>query len=233
MGRRNTARTLLAALICAGTVALGSVAAHAAGSTVILGAAKVAQASCPTDCLVEADVTGFQTSIGSIRNPFVVPADGNLVAWSLKLGKPKKPDRRAFNKEFGTPTARLAVLRRVGTSTPPRYKLLRQSPAENLGPFFGTTTTFSLTRPLPVKKDNVVALTIPSWAPALAVSQGNATKWQASRRPTGKRGGCTDDEGRANVDAGAPQVNKGRQQPYGCSYEGARLLYSASFVSDG
>lgn len=232
MSRRNTTRTIFAALVCAGAVALGSVAANAATSTIILGAAKVAEASCPDNCLVEADVTGVQTSIGNIRNPFMVPADGNLVAWSIKLGKPKKPDRRAFNKEFGPATARLAVLRRVGTSNPPRYKLLRQSPVEDLGPFFGSTTTFSLTTPLPVKKDNIVALTIPSWAPALAVAQSNSTKWLASRRPTRKRGGCTDDEGRANVDAGAPQVKKGRQQPYGCSYQGARLLYSATFVSD-
>ena len=35
-----------------------------------------------------------------------------------------------------------------GTSNPTRYKLLRQSPVENLGPFFGATTTFSLDLPL-------------------------------------------------------------------------------------
>ena len=28
------------------------------------------------------------------------------------------------------------------------------------------------------------------------------------------------------------QVKKGSQRPYGCSYSGARLLYSAQFVSD-
>ena len=54
----------------------------------------------------------------------------------------------------------------------------------------------------------------------------------ASRRPTKKRGGCTDDEGRANVDAGAPQAKKGTQRPYGCTYNSARLLYSATFVPD-
>lgn len=233
MSLRNSARALLAALVCAGAVALGTSAAGAQQSKVILGAAKVAEASCPDDCLVEADVTGFQTSIGSARNPFVAPDDGNLVAWSIKLGKPKKPDRRAFNKAFGASSARLAVLRRVaGKSGPPRYKLLRQSPVEDLGPLFGETTTFTLTTPLPVKTGEVVALTIPTWAPALALSQGNATRWLASRRATEKRGPCIDDEGRANVDAGAPQTKKGRQQPYGCTYRSSRLLYSASFVAE-
>lgn len=208
--------------------------AGAQSGTTILGAAAPADASCPRDCLVEARVTGFQTSIGKLRNPFRAPADGEIVAWSIKMGKPKKPDRRAFNREFGPPQARLAILRKVPkTKKPVRYKLLRQSPVEPLGALFGSTSTFSLTRPLAIKKGQIVALTIPTWAPAFAVDQGRATKWQASRRATRKRGGCTEDGGRANVDAGAPQVKKGTQRPYGCSYNSARLLYSATFISDG
>ncbi len=77
----------------------------------ILGAAKPANASCPDDCLVEARVTGFQTSIGKLQNPFVAPEDGEIVAWSLKQGKPRKADRRAFNEEFGPPKARIGILR--------------------------------------------------------------------------------------------------------------------------
>ena len=123
------------------------------------------------------------------------------------------------------------MLKKVpGTSNPVRYKLLRQSAVEDLGPFFGSTTTFTLDSPLPVSAGQVVALTIRSWAPAFAVGLGRSTKWMASRRPTGKRGGCTDDEGRANVDAGAAHVKKGTQRPYGCTYNSARLLYSATFV---
>ena len=230
MARRAKGKLLAAGLALALAIAIGAASAGAA-QTIILGAAKPANASCPDDCLVEARVTGFQTSIGNIKNPFVAPEDGEIVAWSLKQGKPRKADRRAFNEEFGPPTARLAILRQVpGTSSPPRYKLLRQSPLENLGPFFGATTTFSLDVPLAIRKGEVVALTIKSWAPAFAVGQSGATQWMASRRSTKKRGGCTDDEGRANVDAGAPQTKKGTQRPYGCDYDRARLLYSATFL---
>jgi hypothetical protein len=225
-----------AALVVCGSIAASLGSAGAAGpraTTQILGAAAPVDASCPDDCLVEAEVTGFQTAIGKIKNPFVVPADGEIVAWSIKLGKPKKPDRRGFNKEFGPPQARLAILKPVpGTSNPVRYKLLRQSPVEPLGSLFGQTSTLTLQRPLPVLEGQVVALTIPTWAPAFAVDQGNATRWQASRRATKKRGACTDDEGRANVDAGMAQVKKGSQRPYGCSYRTARLLYSATLISD-
>jgi hypothetical protein len=217
---------------CAATVALGGAAATA-GPTTVLGAAKPAKASCPQNCLVEADVTGFQLAIGKKRNPFSVPGAGDIVAWSIKLGKPKKKDRRAFNEEFGPSRARIAILRKVPNKPkPPRYELLRQSPLEDLGPFFGSTTTFSLTKPLPVRKKDIVALTIPSWAPSFAVGQPSSTRWRASRRPTKKRGGCTIQGGFANVQAGAPQQKKGTQRPYGCVYDTARLLYSATFVAE-
>ena len=230
MAGRAKGKLLAAGLALALTIAIGTASAGAA-QTIILGAAKPANASCPDDCLVEARVTGFQTSIGNLKNPVVAPEDGEIVAWSLKQGKPRKADRRAFNEEFGPPKARIGILRQVpGTSNPTRYKLLRQSPVEGLGPFFGATTTFSLDVPLPIRKGEIVALTIKSWAPAFAVGQSAATEWMASRRPTNKRGGCTDDEGRANVDAGAPQTKKGTQRPYGCDYDRARLLYSATFL---
>jgi hypothetical protein len=227
---RRLKLALASAAIACGLLAVGP-AAGSAQSTIVLGAGPVAQASCPENCLVEARVTGFQNTIGKIRNPFVVPSVGQIIGWSIKLGKPQKADRRAFNEEFGGSQARLAILRKVPkTSNPTRYKLIRQSPLEDLAPFFGSTTTFSLTTPLGVKRGDIAALTIPTWAPAFAVNQGSSTKWTASRRPTKKRGACAEDDGRANIDAGAPQVKKGTQRPYGCRYDGARLLYSATFA---
>ena len=226
-------RILAAAVAaCVAAVALGTSTAGAAKTT-ILGAAKPAKASCPERCLVEARVTGYQMAIGNIKNPFVVPRKGEIVAWSIKLGKPRKPDRKSFNQEFGPSRARIAILRKVPqTKRPPRFKLLRQSSLEDLGSFFGSTTTFSLTKPLAVRKKDIVALTIPSWAPAFAVGQPMTTKWRASRRPTKKRGDCTIQGGFANVAAGSPQQKKGTQRPYGCVYNTARLLYSATFVSE-
>lgn len=219
-------------LIAASMLALTPAAAS--GQATVLGAAESVNASCPDACLVEAKVTGFQTAIGNTKNPFIAPADGQIVSWSIKLGKPNKKDVNAFTDEFGLASARLAILKQVpGTTKPAKYKLLRQSPVQSLGKVFGQISTFNLAAPLAVKKGQIVALTIPTWAPAFAVGQPSSSTWQASRRPTKKRGGCTDDEGRANVDAGAPQTKKGKQQPYGCTYNSARLLYTATFVADG
>lgn len=235
MSRARNSRLAAAALVCAATVLAGTAIALAqAPEPITLGEAKKANASCPDDCLVEARVTGFQTAIGKQSvSPFVAPSDGRITAWSIKLGKPGKRDRRLFNDAFGAPKARIGVLRLVeGSASPPKYKLLRQSPIEPLGDLFGQTTTFALDTHLPIKSGEIVALTIKTWAPAFAVGQGARSTWTASRNATKKRGRCTDSEGRANVKAGAPQVKKGSTRPYGCNYNKARLLYSARFQPD-
>jgi hypothetical protein len=233
--RTEALRLATAALACAAVATVGDVGDAAAGKVEVLGAARPAPASCPSNCVVEARVSGFQTAIGRDKQPFRVPAHGRIVAWSIKLGRPVKGDRRYFNERFGASKARLAVLkpikRRRGKRVKLSYKLLRQSPIQDLQPFFGETTTFGLQRPMRVRRGNVLALTIPSWAPAFAVGQPG--RWRASRAPSQERGGCTSGQGMANLAAGAPQERKGSQQRYACSYTGARLLYSARLVKDG
>jgi hypothetical protein len=230
---RVSARTLIALAIAFTAVITTSAAISSAGAVRVLGAAKPANARCPADCLVEARVTGFQVSIGSAKNPFVVPADGRIVAWSIKLGEPAKSHLRFFNESFGPSQARISILKPVRIrrgSRPPklRYRLLRQSPAQNLRPFFGTIITFGLERPLPVRKGNVVALTIPSWAPAFA--DGGSSRWRASRARTSQHGPCVRKRGFANIDAGAPHEQERTERRYGCSYSGSRLLYTARLV---
>jgi hypothetical protein len=107
----------------------------------------------------------------------------------------------------------------------PIYKLKSQSPIEDLTPYLGQTTTFTLDAPLRVKPNNIVALTVPTWAPAFAINQSANTKWQASR----KRGKCNET---ADILAGTPQDALGSQRAYGCVYNTARLLYSATVVAD-
>lgn len=229
----TSAAAFFAALTALALVAGGSTAAP--GKRVqVLGAAKPAKASCPAQCLVEARVTGFQTDIGRTKKPFRVPAHGRIVAWSVKLGRPVKADLKAFNREFGKPRARIAVLkpvkiRRKGKPTKIRYRLLRQGPVQDLGPFLGEVTTFGLPKALKARKGNVVALTIPSWAPVF--STGGDSRWRASRAPSDAHGGCTVDGGLANLEAGGAQDRKQTLRRYGCLYRGARLLYTVRLVA--
>ncbi len=221
--------------LAAAATALLLAAAPGTAEAKVLGAAKAGPASCPENCLVEAKVTGFHTWIGRQKNPFRVPAHGKIVAWSIKLGSPAPEDRRFFTSRFGAPQARISILKplkiRKGRRTKVKYKLLRQSPVQMLQPFFGTTTTFGLSQRLKVRKGNIVALTLPTWAPAFAV--GQSAKWRASRVPTKARGPCTSKQGFANVEAGDAHTVKGSQRKYGCVYKGARLLYTARFIRTG
>jgi hypothetical protein len=220
------------------TLGLTTGRAGAVSPVIVLGAAAPATPSCPLNCQAVGKTTGFQSNITGAKNPFVVTVSGNIVAWSIKTGAPSdKPnpsnnnqsDLDFFNKTFGgKPEARIAVLKPIMSSIrkgKPIYKLKSQSPIEDMTDFLGQTTTFTLDTPLRVKPNNVVALSTPTWVPAFAVNQSADTKWQASR----KQGKCNNT---SDILAGTPQDVIGSQRSYGCTYNTARLLYSATVVPD-
>jgi hypothetical protein len=230
-----TAVAVFAALLAA---VIGTGIAGAAPRVIVLGAATPAVPSCPTNCQAVGKTTGFQTNITGARNPFLVSVRGRIVAWSIKTGAPStKPnpqnnnqsDYDFFTKTFGgPPKARISVLKPIMKQIRaghPIYKLKSQSPVEDLAGYLGQTTTFTLDTPLRVKPNNVVALTVPTWAPAFAINQSANTKWAASR----KKGKCNET---ADILAGRPQDALGSQRSYGCVYNTARLLYSATVVAD-
>jgi hypothetical protein len=220
-------------------VVLGTGRAGAAQKLIVLGAAAPATPSCPATCEAIGKTTGFQVAIGKMKSPFVVPERGLIVAWSIKLGAPStKPnptnnnmtDLEFFNKTFGgLPKARLSVLKPVMAKIKggkPIYKLKSQSPVEDLSNYLGQTTTFTLQAPLRVKRNQVLALTVPTWAPAFATNQGGDTVWQASR----KNPYCPATE--ANVTHWSSHEAPATERKYGCVYKTARLLYSATMVAD-
>lgn len=226
---------VLAAVVFSATlaIAIGTGTAGAAPQLAVLGAATPATPACPTSCQAVARTTGFQTSIGATKNPFVVPYTGTIVAWSIKLGAPSANDAQFFDEKFGAPEARLAVLKPVMKKIKagkPIYRLKKQTPLEKLSEFFGTTTTFALAQPLKVKRNQVLALTVPTWAPGLALNQGGDSVWVASR----KRDRCGNNQKTALADtlAGRAQDTLGSDRAFGCTYKTARILYSATIVKD-
>lgn len=221
-------------------------------------------------CVVEGKMTGFQAlSAKSPGRNFVVPYNGKLVSWAISLADVTRRDVEsngvtqpaqlpAFGLFFGTTTsqARISILRQVEVRKKgaPRFKLVRQGPLVTLNPYFGSTVRFTLDQPLNVYKNNVVALTTPTWVPALwkprvcdvlefgirdpeACEQAGKTfTWRASRMPQGK------DECVISVDRESLEPNetlaKSRPQQtvdsvkrYGCYYGANALLYSATIVA--
>jgi hypothetical protein len=188
---------------------------------------KTPKPACPkTPCEAVGSVTGFQTSAAGGKRPFRVKKAGSIVAWSVALSRPNSKQRKFFGDfyksgEFGTaPTARIGVIAKTkGTS----YKLRRQSPVSDLTNSLGTTPIFTLKSPLKVKPGDIIALTVPTWAPGFSVELSGTNAWRASRQ----KGHCTKSD---DIKSGRPQTKEGKAREYGCVYDTARLLYWAYFV---
>jgi hypothetical protein len=178
--------------------------------------------SCPgTPCLAVSRTTGFQVKVGTVRNPLSAPREGRIVAWTITLAKPNAAQLKYFNaNEGGVAEAAIAVL---APQPKPNltYKLIAQGPLEKLQPYFGKTVQFPLETTISVKKGDVVALTVPTWAPALALGFANNTSWRASR----SKSECT------STSTQTAHTVVGSAIQYYCLYQTARLTYSATLIS--
>jgi hypothetical protein len=218
---------LLIAALAAAALALPSVAP---ARIVELGTpADEASLNCPgtteNPCVAAVRMTGLQgRASGGRKNPFYIRRNGHLVAFTLQLAKPTEEEVNFFNSNFGTPsTARISVLRR-GKTRKHRldHRLITQSDRFRLDPYFGSRPTFVFDRPIRVKEGNWIAITVPTWAPLLATNLAR-TNWWRSSRPTGS---CEPPRSlRQFAMEDLREVNK-----FGCTYHGARLLYSVTYV---
>ena len=209
-------RLLLTAL----AVALVLPAAASARIIEVGATGTAATPSCPASpCEVISRTTAFQTRIGAQRNMFIAPADGRLVAWSITLGTPGKKQQKFFNESLGgAPQAGISVLKSGA-----RYygRVLASTPVQPLTPWFGQTVQFPLTTSLPVTKGSIIALSVPSWAPALALGQARDNVWRASRDVDG----CDDTQTQS------VQTDLNDLARYKCFYRTARLAYTATLIT--
>ena len=218
---RRASIAILAGLGLALALPAGSVATLAEVG-VIPATAPPTTPSCPgTPCLAVSRTTGFQVKVGTTHNLMTAPRAGSIVAWTITLGNPSATQIKFFNtNEGGTASAAIAILR---PQPKPNltYKLIAQSPVVQLQPYFGKTAQFPLAQTIQVKKGDVVALTVPTWAPALALGFPNDTSWRASRPRTQ----C------ATTSSQTVQSQIASTVQYYCLYRTARLTYSATLIS--
>ncbi len=218
--------TGLLGLLVAFSANAGAVTSAAQHTTVVLGnTATMPDPSCPeSPCQAIGSVTGFQVNTSQGSLPFRVRRDGKIKSWTLTLSEPTPSQRSFFNGFFGTPPeARLAILRRIAGTNPPRYSLRAQGSIHVLSPYLGQTVKFGAS--LPVKAGDIVGLTVPTWAPAFAQGLPANNAWRASRAA----GKCVDSN---DVRQGEPQDKVGTRAEYGCRYTTARLLYTVTVVED-
>src|SRR4051795_4641694 len=126
--------------------------------------------SCPRTCNAVSRTTGYQAKVGPKRGLFTVPQDGRIVAWTIQLSKPGPSQIKFFNENLGgEASAGISILR------PGKHlfnRTIATSSIFQLTPFFGKTVQFALSRSLLVHKNDLIALNVPTWAPALAVGLG-------------------------------------------------------------
>ena len=212
-------------------LAVGSVLAPAASARMIElgGTADAAPLNCPQQgdvlCVAAVRMTGYQgRASGGPKNPFYIRRDGHLVAFTLQLAKPTEEETNFFESNFGSPSmARISVLRR-GTTRKTRlnHRLVRQSERFELDRYFGSKPTFVFDRPIKVRKGNWIALTIPTWAPLLASPIARENWWRSSRASDS----CDPPKSLHQFAMEEPR----ELRKFGCTYHGARLLYSVTYV---
>jgi hypothetical protein len=214
------------ALLPVAAVAALALAPAADARIVELGAdvSPAAEASCPEDCQGIGRVSGYMGRSGTRSNPYAIRRDGKIVAFTITLGKPDQEQINFFNNLYGgPPQARISILRKGKTpKTRLTHRLLRQSDLFRVDRYFGSSPTFALDEPLNVERGNIVALTVPTWAPAFAVNLPRTNWWRSSRM----RGDCDDVSQRA-----AQQSIRGLRK-YGCTYFRARLLYTVTYIPE-
>ena len=185
-------------------------------------------ASCPAEpCVAAYQVTGYQGRSNRRGTPFVIPRDGYVVAFTVTLGAVTDTQVGFFNARFGSPAqVRLSLLRR-GKRRRTRYdhRLISQTKRYAVDDYFGSSPSFALDAPMRVRRGYYLALTIPTWAPVLASSPPGRNWWRSSR-PRGRCGTATQ--------LAPPSAHQRRRsvKKYGCTYHGARVLYTATYIPD-
>jgi hypothetical protein len=216
-------RTLSVALAVALVALVIPAAAYAVVSTLTNPADPGATASCPgtatSPCTVISRTTAMQVEVGDTHTPFKVTTTGRIVGWQITLSAPTTAQIKYFDAhEGGSSQAAVAVIRQVKALD---YRLDGVSPLIHLQPYFGKTATFPLTHSIPVRPGDEIALTVPTWVPALELQAGRKTAWRASRG----KSQCK------NVAADTAQTSDGSVAEYYCIYRTALVAFGAIEIS--
>jgi hypothetical protein len=226
------------AAAAAGGLLAALVPASASAAVIELGATstKLVAPSCPagvtpSNCrIVLTQVTALGTIRDGITYPTTVKKAGMIVAFTVGLSKldsnraKAKADIHFLDTTFGgTTQAAITVLRSTGPKAKRQWTVTAESPVFHLQPYLGQVVQFPLTTPLPVKPGDVVALSIPTWAPVLTFNLAPAKfAYRQSRSSNCNNPAATEQA----------QLTLSSIAAYGCNYPGTRVEYSATEITN-
>jgi hypothetical protein len=225
--------TALAAML--GAVLVVPAVASAADIQVGVTATPLVAPTCPTDAqgtackIILTQVTAYETLRDGVANPTTIKRSGEISSFTLGLTGTTTittKDLTYLDKEYGgPPEAQLTVLRATGTTANPAFRVAAESPIFKLRPELGQVAEFPLVAPLPVVRGEILALTVPTWAPVLSFEL-DATKFsyaQSRAKQNTTAGSSCNSTAAANL----AQITIGELSNYGCTYPGTRVEYSA------
>lgn len=230
---KRSSAALLAALSLAVALPAAALAAE-----VVVGQTSTALTAptCPSgtpsaDCtIVLAQMTAFETLSDGVSSPTLVKQSGELFGFSLGISnissntKTRNQYVTELDKAYGgAPKVSLTVLRAVGRPSLQRWQVVAQSPLFNLASYLGQNDIeFSLVNEIPVVRGELLALTIPTWAPILSIDLSSSKfAYRQSRNEK-----CS-----SSSPPPSEQQRIGLMTTYGCSYKGARIEYTASEIT--
>ena len=190
----------------------------------------------PSACfIILTRTTALQTASDGVSNPTTVKNDGWIVAFTVglsQLSTNKTTEHnylRTLDQAYGgTPQLALTVLK-PGPKN--QYTVAAQTPVYHVTPFLGLTLqeplalppTFATFTALPVKKGDVIGLTVPTWAPVLTYNL-DSTKFVYRQS---RMANCKNAAG-----AQTAQLTVGQSTRYTCQYAGTRVEYSATEITN-
>lgn len=216
-----------------GVLALAPAAASAKTIEVGATATPVAAPVCPTgvpknQCtIILTETTALETASDGVLYPTTVKTAGRIVAYTLGLAKLTKADINTLDAAYGgKPYVELAVLRKAtGAQGAQRFFTVAQISKPNfIQPWFGHVTTWPLNTTLVVQKGDLLALTVPTWAPVLAINlPSQKFQYRASRSS-----GCAL---QSTFTTSTAQLTVGNTKQYRCFYTATRVEYTATEVT--
>jgi hypothetical protein len=224
---------LLKALPIALVAAAMCPAAASAGYAIIgQTKTKLVAPSCPStlpagDCTIVLNwATALPSISDGIKSPTTITKPGKIVSFTVgisNLSKNKKT-RQTYITDLdasygGSPEARVTILRPVGRAAAQSYRVISESGVWNLKPFLGKVKRLQLGTGLPVVPGDVVALTVPTWAPVLPLATN--PKQFAYKQARGQK--CSHSDLTSNINV---QSTVGEFAKYACTY-GTRPQFTA------
>jgi hypothetical protein len=248
---KRLALALAAALIAAGA-ASGSASAteiQVGNTTTALSAPTCPQEATATetqtDCtIVLTKTTAFETLSDGVSDPTVITTPGVIDAFSLGVsglviqGATLSSELTTLNDNWGgPPSAQLTVLRPVASASGGRWAVAAQSPVMPLQPYLGGVVEFPLIAPIPVVRGEVLAITVPTWAPILIFGLSTTqfsydqSHTQILTSTTTATGTTQSSSCETSSAATLAQLTLGDQAQYTCNFQGTRVEYTALEVT--